>query len=182
MDYQYLLANLADIMMFIIAVYFATICFFGDRQDRKHSLILCIASTIACVGMYNSVGHDVILSNHEYSNKLIVSGLWDVITAAILAVCMVSDRKAAYQSLLLLTIWPITTMMVYELESGISSDRGFIYIYYTEILITIGAMQMAISYDRFIVAVGNIPQRCKRFSAILTRINTGNSPSDASKG
>jgi len=180
--YAYYLANFADLMMFIIAVYFGFICIFGDRQDRKHSVILCFASSLACIGMYNSVAHDVVLTPHEYSVSLIVSALWDGLTATALSMCMLHDRKAAYQALTLCLILPITAGMVYELEVGLVTSRGLIYTYYTELLISIGAIQIAISYDGFIIAFGNASERCKRISSIFAGVCSGDTSSNARKG
>lgn len=176
---DYYLSILATIMMVFIAVYFGFICVFGDRQDRKHAVILCFASTMACIAMYNSAGHDVVLSNLEYANALLISMLWDILTAAALMICMMQDRKAAYQALVLCLVVPITIVMIWELEFGLVSNRGFVYTYHKELLITIGAMQIAVSYDGFILAVGNVPERTKGFFAIFNSTGQGDTSPDA---
>lgn len=182
MDYQFILAGFADWLMVILAAYFGFIAVFGDRQDKKHAAILCIASIAACVRMHSSVGHDIILTRHDHSVMFLQSGMWDTLTAAALSICMLNDKKAAYQALLLLIMWPVTGAMVYELQIGQSAITGFVYIYYTQILITIGAMQMAISYDGFTIAVGNARSICERFSAICSGHVAGDTSSNAEEG
>ena len=182
MDYQYLLAGFADVLMAILAVYFGFIAVFGDSQDRKHAVILCIASVAACLRMYSSVGHDIILTRHGYSVMILKSGMWDTLTAAALSICMMHDKRAAHQALLLCLIWPITGAMIYELQVGVSVITGFVYIFYTEILITIGVMQMMISYDGFTIAIGNARAVCERFSSVCAGFVTGDTSSNAEEG
>ena len=92
----------------------------------------------------------------EYIYNRNVSVLWDGATALILSMFLVFDKLAWKQALLLAFATLCHIMIIYDLTIASSIFSLFFYSFYDELIITIGILQMMVSYDGLITALGSI--------------------------
>tara|TARA_R110000851_G_scaffold160243_1_gene303471 strand:+ start:8835 stop:9326 length:492 start_codon:yes stop_codon:yes gene_type:complete len=122
-------------------VWFFIVLIFGDRKYRASSLciFLCVAVNIAWIKI--SVEQGLAGSFTERKEFLI-----DLEGATALTIAMLLKYdKTAWMHALLLAFATLCHIMI--ILSIINSHAGFFYIWYDELIIMVGLLQMAVSYN-----------------------------------
>ena len=141
MNYDTLLLNIAVLLMPCMAIYFFIILCFGSGK-RCHSFFILLSCII---GMQIPIATDY--SFEEFIKGINISVLIDGLTALSLSMILFLD-KLAFKHVILLSFATITHIMViYDTTIESSYFSLFFYSYYDELIITIGLLQMAVSYD-----------------------------------
>ena len=132
-------------------MYFLIILCFGGGNNRIHAAIIFLASTLN-VMFELPVSTD--LASYIYNRN--VSVLWDGATALILSMFLIFDKTAWKQALLLAFATLCHIMIIYDLTIASSVISLFFYSFYDELIITIGILQMMVSYDGFTAALRSL--------------------------
>jgi len=114
------------------------------------------------------------LASYVYNRN--VSVLWDGATALILAMFLVFDKVAWKQALLLAFATLCHIMIILQLTEAPSIFSLFFYSFYDELIIIVGILQMMVSHDGLITALGRLQDYIPR----LTFNNRGYSASVSS--
>jgi len=150
MSYDDFILKVAEYSSLMLAVFFFMIVFFNERISRVHALII---GTLSLIGFLlpSTTGNSI----HEYVDKSETSMLLDGGTALLLTMFMLFDKRAAGQAVLLAFAVVCHVMVILHLTSD-SSPFSYIYQWYDELIILIGFLQMAISYEGIIDAFSNL--------------------------
>ena len=141
MNYNAFILDMAVLLVPCMAVYFFIILCFGDGR-RSHSFVILISCFIA-INIPSAKGY----SFEEFIRIVQVSVLIDGLTALSLSMILLLDR-VAFKQVLLLSFATVTHIMViYDTTIESSYFSLFFYSYYDELIITVGLLQMAVSYD-----------------------------------
>lgn len=138
-------------LCYILAAYFFIILIFGTENNRVHAAIIFWASLLNVIFVLPESTNLA-----EYIHNRNVSVLWDGATALILSMFLVFDKTAWKQALLLAFATLCHIMIIYDLTIASSIFSLFFYSFYDELIITIGILQMMVSYDGFTTALGSI--------------------------
>lgn len=141
------------LLCYVLAAYFLFILAFGGGGNRVHAAIIFLASSL-------NVIFELPLSTNvaEYVHNRNVFVLWDGATALILAMFLAFDKIAWKQALLLAFATLCHIMIIYDLTIASSIFSLFFYSFYDELIITVGILQMMVSYDGFITALGRLQE------------------------
>lgn len=131
-----------------IVVYFLFIVIFGKSKDRPHSVIVFLSCLVLVLFPLNPSTDAV-----SYIEKREVYILLDGVTALILTMFMIKDKAAWKQALLLSFATLCHIMIILSIQNA---HAGFFYNWYDELIISIGFLQMMVSYDGFIHALSNV--------------------------
>lgn len=138
-------------LCYILAAYFFIILIFGTENNRVHAAIIFWASLLNVMFILPESTNLA-----EYIHNRNVSVLWDGATALILSMFLIFDKTAWKQALLLAFATLCHIMIIYDLTIASSIFSLFFYSFYDELIITIGILQMMVSYDGITAALGNI--------------------------
>lgn len=138
-------------LCYILAAYFFIILIFGTENNRVHAAIIFWASLLNVMFILPES-----INLTEYIHNRNVSVLWDGATALILSMFLIFDKTAWKQALLLAFATLCHIMIIYDLTIASSIFSLFFYSFYDELIITIGILQMMVSYDGITAALGNI--------------------------
>ena len=142
--------------MIIMAIFFLIILLFGKSEYKLHSLVIFASSILV---YFSSHDASLILTNEQYVKDLTVSIEWDGVTALIMTMFLSFDKKASKQAVLLAFAVSVHTVVLYELTGQniyFSTISTTIYTWYDELIITIGLLQMMVSYNGFINAFSSL--------------------------
>lgn len=153
-------------LCYLIAAYFLFILVFGGSNNRIHAAIIFLASALNVVF---ELPESTDLASYIYNRN--VSVLWDGATALILAMFLIFDKTAWKQSLLLAFATLCHIMIIYDLTIASSIISLFFYNFYDELIITVGILQMMVSYDGVITALRNIRKYIPGISFNIWRYN-----------
>lgn len=134
----------------LLAFYFLIITIFNDRVRRVHSFIICVFSFVGYL-LPPTTNNTI----QEFISKCQVSMLLDGGTALVLGMFLVFDRLAWRQALILAFATTCHIMVILHLINNSSTGLVF-YNWYDELIILIGLIQMAISYEGITNALSNI--------------------------
>ena len=140
-------------IVYLMAAYFLFIFVLGGRQNRIHSAILFLS---ALLNVFFQLPESTSLSEYIYNRN--VSLLWDGATALMLTGFLPFDKIAWKQALLLAFAVLCHSMIIYDLSIASSWFTLFFYSYYDELIITVGLLQMMVSYDGLIRALDNLQE------------------------
>ena len=159
-------------LCYLIAAYFLVILVFGGSNNRVHAAIIFSASFLSVVfELPESTNLD------EYIHNRNVFVLWDGATALILAMFLMFDKIAWKQALLLAFATVCHIMIIYDLTIASSIISLFFYSFYDELIITVGILQMMVSYDGFTTALGSIRKYISGISGDTRGYSSSNSTS-----
>ena len=155
MNYDYITGIIGDYPLpMMLTFYFLFLTLFGDMRIKISSFVVFLSSLFILVTAdydFSMVGNMV--SNDTYTQDVGISVLWDGVTALIIIMFVKFDDYAIDQSILLIFATACHIMVL----SGLLSDRtGIFFIWYDELIITIGILQIMVSYDGFIHALSNL--------------------------
>ncbi len=133
-----------------MAVYFLFIVVFGNKYNKIHAVIIllsCFLNILFPIEM--AVDVKSYISNRE------VYTLLDGATALMLTMFLKLDKIAWKQALLLAFATLCHIMIILSIKQA---HAGFFYTWYDELIITIGLLQMMVSYDGLIGALSNLQE------------------------
>lgn len=151
--YDYIINMIASNQMIIMAIFFLIILLFGKSEYKLHSLVIFASSILAYFSSYDAT---LILTDEQYAKDLTVSIEWDGVTALIMTMFLSFDKKASKQAVLLAFAVSVHTVVLYEQNIHSLPISALIYYWYDELIITIGILQMMVSYNGFINAFSNL--------------------------
>jgi hypothetical protein len=146
-------------LCYLIAAYFLFILLFGGDRYRIHAAIIFSASALNV--MFELPG-STDLASYVYNRN--VSVLWDGATALILVMFLVFDKVAWKQALLLAFATLCHIMIILHLTDASSIFSLFFYSFYDELIITVGILQMMVSYDGLITALSRLQEYISRLA------------------
>jgi len=141
--------NLEDLtldvaVMYLLAAYFFTILCAASGY-RVHAFIILVASIIG-----------ISIPESDFFKETNTAIILDAITAFTLTMFLVFDRLAWKQALLLCFATLCHIMIIYDLTIASSWFSLFFYNYYEELIITVGLLQMLVSWNGIYTALRNI--------------------------
>ena len=151
-------------LVFIMALFFMFIAVFSDKAYRSSAIILS-ASILVNIITIPVLHLDKNLSFIDVTGVLIY---FDALTALILTYFMRKDKLAIKQAMLLSFATFCHIMIIYDLSIYSSSFSNLFYLYYDELIITIGLLQMMVAYAALVDGITNAP---RTLQALLYRLN-----------
>ena len=151
--YNYFINVIASNQMMVMAIFFLIILLFGKLEYKLHSLVIFTSSILAYFSSYDA---SVILTDEQYSSDLMVSISWDGVSALIITMFLTYDKKSSKQALLLAFAVTVHTVVLWDQDIHSSLISSMVYYWYDELIITIGLLQMMVSYNGFINAFSNL--------------------------
>lgn len=168
--YDYFINVIASNQMIIMAIFFLIILLFGKVEYKLHSLVIFTSSILAYFSSYDT---SLILTDEQYIKDLTTSIEWDGATALIMTMFLSFDKKASKQAVLLAFAVSVHTVVLYEQNIYSLPINAFIYNWYDELIITIGLLQMMVSYNGFINAFSNLQSLLYRVVFCGHRLSKG---------
>jgi hypothetical protein len=147
------------ITVYLLVIWF-TILLFSNKNYFYCSLVILTAS-LANIILIDVLGLTNAMTYIQEKGVLIKI---DGITAIILTLLYYKDKLALRMSLLLAFSVLCHTMLIYDLTIHSSFVSNLFYLYYDELIITIGILQMVISRDGITSALRNIRDHLLRIS------------------
>jgi len=147
------------ILVYLLVIWF-TILLFSNKNYFYCSLVILTASlvNIILVDVLDLTGPMTYIQEKGVLIKI------DGLTAIILTALYYKDKLALNMSLLLAFSVLCHTMLIYDLTVYSSFVSNLFYLYYDELIITIGILQMVISSDGITGALRNIRDYISRIS------------------
>jgi len=144
--------------IYIIALYFGIIWVLGDSETRVHSSIVCVSGILSiCLAPEDST------TTAGYIYNINISLLWDGLTALFLTIFFAFDKTAWRQAALLILAVITHMMVVHALSGHVTPTSRFFYSFYDELIILVGLLQVAVSYDGFVNALNNVQYLLRRW-------------------
>ena len=155
MIYEDVIFIIAVALMVVMVIYFfIVLCF--SKGYRSHSLIILISCFIGL--MIPEAKNDTV---EEFIRLVKVSVLIDGVTALSLSMLLLLDKPACKHVILLSFATVTHIMVIYDTTIESSYFSLFFYSYYDELIITVGLLQMAVSYDGLRSACVNLHRFAK---------------------
>ena len=148
-DLAYSPSAIAGNLVYVIAAWFLFLFIFSSREYKVHAFIISAASII------NLSTNDLVV-NFTYEQDVSISILFDGVTAFILTMFLVFDKVAWKQALLLAFAVMCHIMIIYDLTIASSPFSNVFYSWYDELIIMVGLLQMGVSYNGMVDAIGRI--------------------------
>lgn len=151
----------------IMAVYFLFILIFGNKSAKYHSAIIFLAS-IALTLFPLPTSYDTA----SYLAKRETYIMLDGATALALTMFMSRDKVVFKQALLLAFACLCHIMIILHFKTSyyyVWAISKFFYMAHNELIITIGLLQMMVSYDGLIRALSNLQSLLLRTYYYLNR-------------
>lgn len=157
---------IADRLMLVIAIYFLLITLLGKPEYKIHSFIIFASSILAFITLPEVPKG---LSDIQYTawsaKDCGLSVRWDGATGLILVMFSNIDKKAEKQALILVFAVVCHFVIIYDLIINSSWFTNLFYSFYGELIIVIGLLQMAVSWDAFNGTLNRISRFIDRFSS-----------------
>jgi len=168
-NYDYITGIIGDYPLpSILAFYFLFLTLFGDIRVKISSFFVFISSVfIMITAPYDFSAIGSMVSDDFYEQDVGLCILWDGLTALIISVFLRYDEYAIKQASLLIfaTLWHTVVLL-----SLLNNHVGFFFAWYDELIISIGLLQMMVSYDGFIHALGNLQALLLRAGDYCNRV------------
>ncbi len=170
MDYQYIVGIIGDYPVpALITFYFLFILLFGETRVKISAFIIFISSAlILLTASYDFSVLGYYLDTDEYVAGCKISILWDGVVVLILSKFLLKDSDAWKQWLLLAFATLCHCMITLYLSTESSEVKEytiFFYTWYDELIIIVGILQMAASYNGMVNGVINLSR--KRLRALF---------------
>ena len=151
--YDYYLDMIAINQMTVMAIFFFIILIFGKLEYKLHSLVIFTSSILAYFLAFDSL---IIPTKSQYVNDLMISMSWDGVSGLIMTMFLTYDKKASKQAALLAFAVTVHTVVLWDQDIHSSFISSITYYWYDELIITIGLLQMMVSYNGFINAFSGL--------------------------
>ena len=151
-DLTYDPSVVAGILVYPIAAWFLFIFIFSDSGYKYHSIIIALSSIINL--LTNGLTKDF-----TYIQDASISIIFDGVTGVIMVMFLGKDKLIPKQSLLLAFAAVCHFMIVYDLTVYSSVISNLFYIWYDELIIVVGLLQIGVAYNGFTTAYNNAPTK-----------------------
>jgi len=170
MEYQHIIGIIGDYPIpVLLTFYFLFISLFGEARVKKSAFIVFLSSAlILCTASYDFSVLGYYLDTDEYIAGCKISILWDGVTVLILSKFLLKDSDAWKQWLLLAFATLCHCMITLYLSTDSSEVKEytiFFYTWYDELIIIVGILQMAASYNGMVNGVIGLSR--KRLRALF---------------
>lgn len=160
MSYPIVIDLIARGVAIILAIYFICILLFGDSQYKKHSFVLVVYSVIYY--FMPSLDQSSLTYKTSYMQDVSVAMMIEGAGALAMVALLLFDKRAKYHALIL-AFAVGCHIMVYSYLQSISKVPQeepllltvLFFSIYDELIILVGLMQMAVSYNGIITAYFN---------------------------
>jgi len=138
------------IFMYVIAAYFFIILVLGESRYRVHSAIILLFTVLNIVFELPESTNDF-----EYVSNRAINIAWDGFAGLLMVCCLPLDKLASKQSLLFAFAVTCHCMIIYDLTITSSLLGSFFSVWYDELIIVVGILQIGVSYNGFTTAYNN---------------------------
>jgi len=139
---------IAENLSYILTVWFFILVCLGPRRIAPSSFVLLVLwAFYSITSLLNS------FDSFDYIQSKNILIMIDGATALILTMLLILDKVAWKQALILSFAVVCHIMVLLSLET---QSAGFFYVWYDELIITVGLMQMGVSYNGFIESLGRM--------------------------
>jgi len=164
MNYLIFIDLVARAVSIVLAIYFIFILLAGDSKYRWHSSVLVVYSFIYFLMPELDTSSPTYKA--DYLQAVDVSMLIEI-SAALAMVCFLSKDRLAKFHAMILVFAIVCHVVVYcnikEDPEWIQAIAYGFYAIYDELIILVGLMQMAVSYNGFITAYNNRSWKLQSF-------------------
>ncbi len=161
-------------IIYLMTPFFFILLFFGERKYRSYSFLI-FTSCLLNIITNNPINQS--LDDNEKLRLFIldtnISILWDSAIVLILITSKFFSQSSGKQALLLSFAVLCHIMIVYDLTVHSYYLTDLFYRWYVELIIFVGVLQMAVSYNGFIGSLNNL-------QSLICRIFNYNSRSSKS--
>jgi len=151
-------------IVYLMVPFFFILLIFGERKYKSSSFLIFI-SCILNIIIDEPI--DQTLSDNEKLRLFIletnIAILWDSAISLILITSKFFNQASGKQALLLSFAVLCHIMIVYDLTVQSYYFTYFFYNWYVELIILVGMLQMAVSYNGFMGALSGLQQYIRRF-------------------
>lgn len=165
MSYLIFIDLVARTVSIVLAVYFIFILLSGDSKYKRHSFVLVVYSAIYF--FMPELDQTSLTYRESYTQDVNVSMLIEV-AAGLAMVCLLPfDRLAKFHSLILAFAVICHCMVYCNLKvdpEWIQTIASGFYTFYDELIILVGLMQMAVSYNGIITVYNNGVRKLQSFN------------------
>ena len=156
MSYLIFIDLVARTVAIVLAIYFIFILLSGDSKYKRHALVLVVYSAIYY--FMPSLDQTSLTYKESYMQDVNVSMLIEGAAGYAMLCCLPFDRLAKFHALTL-AFAVLTHCMVYcylkESPEWIQTIAYGFHAFYDELIILVGLLQMAVSYNGIITAYNN---------------------------
>lgn len=158
-----------DVMIYAMILWFFIASLSSKRADNVSSVLILVWISITALWM-SKIPFDI--STKEYLNAYIQKReflvQFDAVFSLIISMFLRHDKNAWKQALLLSFATFCHIMIIYDLSIYSSSFSNLFYLYYDELIITIGLLQMMVAYAALVDGITNAS---RTLQALLYRLN-----------
>ena len=158
-----------DVMIYAMFLWFFIASLSSKRADNVSSVLILVWISITVLWM-SKIPFD--LNTKEYLNAYIQKReflvQFDAVFSLIISMFLRYDKNAWKQALLLSFATICHIMIIYDLSIYSSSFSNLFYLYYDELIITIGFLQMMVAYAALVNGINNSR---RTLSTMLRRID-----------
>lgn len=164
MSYLIFIDLVSRAVAIVLAIYFIFILLSGDSKYKCHSFVLVVYSAVYF--FMPELDQTSLTYKESYMQDVNVSMLIEGAAGFAMVCCLPFDKLAKYHALIL-AFAVMCHLMVYcnlkEDPEWIQAIAYGFYAFYDELIILVGLMQMAVSYNGFITACNNASSRVQGF-------------------
>lgn len=160
MSYLIFIDLVARAVAIALAIYFIFILLSGDSKYKKHAFVLVVYSAVYY--FMPTLDQTSLTYKESYIQDVNVSMLIEGATGFAMLLCLPFDKLAKYQALILAFAVMCHVMVYCKLKGDpewIQAIAYGFYAFYDELIIIVGLMQMAVSYNGIITACNNAPNQ-----------------------
>ena len=144
-------------LVHVIALCFLFIAIFGASEYRASAIIISIASIINII-LYNLTLGSTYIQALELAIKI------DVLSVFFLCLVIKFNSASLKQSVLLAFAVFAHIVLLYDLTKSSNAFTNLIYMYYDELIIAVGILQIMATYNGFITALSGLREYLLRIS------------------
>jgi len=171
MSYLIFIDLVARAIAIVLAIYFVFILLSGDSKYKKHAFVLVAYSAIYY--FMPALDQSSLTYKQSYMQDVNVSMMIEGATGFAMLLCLpLGDKLAKFQALILAFAVMCHVMVYCNLKGDpewIQAIAYGFYAFYDELIILVGLMQMAVSYNGFITAYNNSLRKLQSF-VLRTRV------------
>jgi len=151
-------------VLYLLMPFFFILLLFGERKDRSSSMLIfisCLLNIITDSPIDQTLGEDEKLRLIVLDTNIAI--LWDSAIVLILITSKLFNQASGKQAILLSFAVLCHIVVVYDLTVQPYYITNLFCVWYVELIILVGLLQMAVSYNGFIGSLSNLQGIIRRF-------------------
>jgi len=164
MDYNIFIDLVARAISIVLAIYFIFVLILGDSRYKRHSLVLVLYSIVYY--FMPELDQTSLTYKASYMQDVSVSMMIEGAAGFAMVLSMPFDRLAKHQAVILVFAVTCHAMVYCHYQEDpqwiLPIAYGF-QAFYDELIILVGLMQMAVSYNGLITAYSNALRKLQGF-------------------